>query len=154
MQWDQGTNKAEWFDIVGLQSQYLQLEYIATFASIVPGSDYNFRVKAQNAFGLSVEWSPVGTVTANSKPDPVVTPTTTVFDKVSVRIAWDYPSDNFSPLLQYEILIQGTDGQFYSHPDCAGSDPFESYCDVSISSLRQTPFLLLQNSVVRAKVRA
>jgi len=119
-------------------------------------------LKAQNAFGLSVEWSSVGTITANSKPDPVVTPTTTVLGKISVRIAWVYPSDNFSPLLQYEILILGTDGQFYSHPDCAGSDPFESYCDVSfesfcdvsISSLRQTPFLLLQNSVVRAKVRA
>jgi hypothetical protein len=83
---------------VGLDSQYLELEYIATFDEIIPGSDYSFRLKAQNAFGLSLAWSPVGTINTNARPDAVATPTTSIVNTVDVRILWIYPSDNFSPL--------------------------------------------------------
>lgn len=69
LQWDKGTNGATWFDLVGLTDVYLDLEYTATYGDIIPGGDYQFRLKAQNEFGLSTEWSPITTITANSRPD-------------------------------------------------------------------------------------
>jgi hypothetical protein len=120
----------------------------------VPGNDYEFRVKAENAFGQSVEWSPTATIMANQKPDKVDTPTTEVFNGVNVKVSWTRPSDNWSPLISYEILLQAFDGTFHSHPSCLGADPDITECEVSINSLRAEPFLLVQKSVVVAKIRA
>ena len=142
LQWDKGTNGVSWYDLVGLADPYLQLEYIAYFGDIVPGSNYQFRLKAQNEYGLSQEWSPITTITANARPNPVTIPVTAIQDDTNVRISWTTPSDNYSSILQYEILIMSFSGTFYQHSDCTGSDPLVTQCDVSITSLREGNFLL------------
>ena len=74
LQWDKGTHGVTWYDLVGSGDPYMDLEYFATFGDITPGGDYNFRIKAENEFGLSLTWSPIGTITANSRPDQVSIP--------------------------------------------------------------------------------
>jgi hypothetical protein len=88
LQWDQGTNGVDWADLIGLADPYLQLEYMATSGDIISGHDYQFRLKAQNEYGLSSSWSAVATITSNARPDPVTIPTTAIQDDVNVRISW------------------------------------------------------------------
>lgn len=155
LQWDKGMGgTSNWFDLIGLTDNYLQLSYLVTFDSIVGGSNYQFRIRAENSEGFSKIWSPVATITANAIPDKVSIPTTEVFLDTKVKISWSYPSDNFSPLTQFEILLQGNDEKWYSHPDCSGQDTSVIFCVVTMISLRQSDFLLQQNDVVIAKVRA
>jgi hypothetical protein len=111
-------------------------------------------MKAENFFGLSASWSPIMTVTSNSKPDPVSIATTTLQNEADVRIQWQAPVDNYSPLTQYQILIATIDGDFIEHTDCDGTDPSITFCDVSIMSLRQAEFNLVQDSIIKVKVRA
>ena len=40
LQWDNGTNGVTWSDLQGYNTQYLQLDYITTFSTIIPGQDY------------------------------------------------------------------------------------------------------------------
>lgn len=121
----------------------MTLEFTATFGDIVPGSDYQFRVKAQNAQGLSKTWSPVTTITANARPDPMATPSTAIHDFVKVRIAWQIPASNFSPLLSYEVLIMTQAGTLLQSPDCLGEDPAQTYCDIPMINLRSGGFMLV-----------
>jgi hypothetical protein len=140
--------------LVGLTDNYLELSYLVTFDSIDGGSNYQFRIRAENSEGFSQTWSPVVTITANAIPDQVHIPVTEVYQNTNVKIRWDYPSDNYSPLVQFEILLQGSDGKWYTHPNCNGQDTTVTNCVVSMLSLRQSKFLLAQNDVVIAKVRA
>ena len=153
VQWDKGTNAQEWYDLIGLTDAYLQLDYTLQFGDIASGVDYKFKVKAQNLFGFSTEWSTITTITANSNPDPVDIVTTSLVNSNEVRIDWAEPSSNFSPLELYEIMVADIDGQFSVYKDC-GSDPAQSYCDIPIMVLRQIPYSLVQGSLISAKVRA
>jgi hypothetical protein len=58
-----------WFDLVGLTDNYLDLSYLVTFDSIIGGSNYQFRIRAENSEGFSKTWSPIATITANAIPD-------------------------------------------------------------------------------------
>lgn len=60
-----------WVDLVGLTDNFLELSYLVTFDSIVQGSNYQFRIRAENSEGFSQTWSPVVSITANSIPDKV-----------------------------------------------------------------------------------
>lgn len=71
LQWDSGSNGLSWYDLVGHDSAYLNFEYITTSTGIIPGKDYKFRIKAENAFGFSPEWSPVATINSNARPDKI-----------------------------------------------------------------------------------
>lgn len=49
LQWDDGTAGSVWYDLVGLTEYYLELEYLVTSDSITPGSNYQFRIRAENS---------------------------------------------------------------------------------------------------------
>jgi len=51
LQWDKGTGGITWFDLSGLTSQNLDLEFIVHNSDVVGGQVYQFRIKAENAFG-------------------------------------------------------------------------------------------------------
>lgn len=87
--------------MVGLTNNYLNLAYLVTFDSITPGNVYQFRIRAENSQGFSKTWSPVVVITANAIPDQVGIPTTAVYQNTNVMISWNYPSDNYSPLLKF-----------------------------------------------------
>jgi hypothetical protein len=59
---------------------------------------YQFRLKAQNRFGFSQNWSQIAIITANARPDPVQIPSTALYNKTNVMISWSAPSDNYSPI--------------------------------------------------------
>jgi len=70
LQWDKGMGgTSNWFDLVGLTDNFLELSYLVTFDSIVGGRNYQFRIRAENSEGFSQVWSPVATITANAIPD-------------------------------------------------------------------------------------
>ena len=81
-------------------------------------------------------------------------PTTAIQDSINVRIAWQIPGSNFSPLTNFEVLILSKSGTMLQSPDCLAANPTSTYCDVPMSNLRVGGFLLTQGDIVRAKVRA
>jgi hypothetical protein len=123
LQWDQGTGGLEWHDLVGLTDPYLGLEYVAYFGDVVPGTTYQVRMKAENLFGFSNEWSPSLFITADSKPDPADIVSTSLVSPATVRIEWSVPANNYADLLRYELLIATKEGQLIEHNLCADLGP-------------------------------
>jgi hypothetical protein len=154
VQWDKASAGSQWYDLVGLTDPYLQLEYLVTYGDLAQGVDYQFRIKAVNAFGFSQNWSPIFTIDASDIPDPVGIATTSLEDEEHVRIEWVAPADNFKEIERYQILIMTSEGESAAHSSCDGSDPSLTHCVVSMSSLRQSPFFLVQNDIVQVTVRA
>jgi hypothetical protein len=67
LQWNSGSGST-YTDLAGLTSDYTSLTFLVT-SNIIPGTPYNFRVKAKNAHGWATDFSPIGTVVASSKPN-------------------------------------------------------------------------------------
>ena len=121
---------------------------------IQSGQLYNFRLKSQNAHGFSTEWSELGAIHANAKPDRADQVTTTVEGEVYVRIEWANPYDGSSGLTRFDVLIEEKGGAFTAEPvSCSGADPLVLFCDVPMLTLRGEPFNLLQGDIVVAIVR-
>ncbi len=93
-------------------------------------------------------------ITSNARPDPMAIPTSVIQDSVNVRIAWQIPGSNFSPLLSYEVLIMTKAGTLLQSTDCLGANPASTYCDVPMINLRVGTFMLAQGDIVKAKVHA
>ena len=68
LQWDAGTAEAEWHDLVGLTSPNLATSFIVS-TGVEQGELYKFRLKSENAHGFSAEWSDLGSIYADDKPD-------------------------------------------------------------------------------------
>lgn len=63
LQWDNATQGATWFNIIGFSP--LSLELITTITSFVQsGKSYQFRVRASNVYGWSTTWSDITTIKA------------------------------------------------------------------------------------------
>jgi hypothetical protein len=111
----------------------------------IEGLTASFRLKAINAFGTSVDWSPTYTVVVANLPDPVDFISTLIDSTTNVKIYWDMPNANFASIIQFSIVIISSDSQtFFAHPDCPGTDPSTTFCVVSMMSLRKAPFNLKQ----------
>ena len=111
-------------------------------------------MKSYNAHGFSQEWSELGAIYANDKPDKADQVTTTVESEIYIRMDWDEPYDGSSSLIRYDVLIKEKDGDFSAEPvSCSGADPLVSYCDVPMQTLREEPYSLEQGDIVVAIVR-
>jgi hypothetical protein len=80
-------------------------------------------------------------------------------DLPSVRITWVAPSENGSPISAYEVKILSTtpDSYYESLAECDGADATimtNLYCDVSMSTLVASPFLLSEGDAIVAIVKA
>lgn len=122
---------------------------------VAQGQLYKFRLKSENAHGFSTEWSDLGSIYADDKPDKVSMVTTTVESQTYVRIEWTEPYDGSSAITHYEVLIKEKDGDYSTDSaSCDGSDPSLTHCDVPMQTLRAEPFNLEQGDIVVAIVRA
>jgi hypothetical protein len=80
-------------------------------------------------------------------------------DLPSVRITWAAPSENGSPISAYEVkILSATPDTYYeSLAECDGADATimaNLYCDVSMSTLIASPFLLSEGDAIVAIVKA
>lgn len=74
-----------------------------------------------------------------------------------MKISWKKPTDNFRPVLGYQILIEtSTAGVFLENKTlCDGEAQAPVlYCLVDMHDLRASPFNLAYNTLVRAQVLA
>jgi hypothetical protein len=118
---------------------------------------YTFKYRVANAHGWSGFSDPVSILcsTVPSQPQP---PTVAVSNTVNVLISWAYPDDGGYQVTAYQIFIQKSDGSFAQHTaGCDGSlnsIVTNRQCTVSMNSLMQSPFNLVKDSNVIAKITA
>jgi hypothetical protein len=79
-----------------------------TSASLTAGSEYRFKYRAVNEFGPGA-YSDIVTVRAADFPGKVLNVVTAVENQY-VKVSWDYPTDNSSPITQYLIKIKTSAG--------------------------------------------
>jgi hypothetical protein len=103
LQWDEGTSGRDWDDLTGITVNSLNTSFIVTTGLLV-GYDYQFRVRARNAYGFG-DFSDPANIRTSDKPEIMAAVTTSIVDNVKVRIGWDTPYDNSEDIEIYKILI-------------------------------------------------
>lgn len=85
-------------------------------------------------------------------------PVTTEVIGVNVKITWQAPATNGSPITSYNVLILAQDGKTLVDDGVFCSTVTDTYCEIPMSELTKPlpdgKFLLQLNQLVRAKVRA
>jgi hypothetical protein len=77
-------------------------------ASLTPGTQYKFRLRARNTFGFGAYSNILTMIPAGppSTPDPV----TATIDNVYVRFSWAAPASNGAAISNYFLWILKIDG--------------------------------------------
>jgi len=114
-----------------------------------------FRIRAINKWGYGT-YSPTATIQASAAPNDLTTSAVTSNSGTSVRIEWSEPTYNGSAITSYDILIKQNDGNWSNETVyCSGlSGPIilARACEIPLTTLRASPFSLLFNEIVVAKV--
>jgi hypothetical protein len=79
---------------------------------VIPGSTVKFRVSARNIQGWGTPTE--DTITAAQAPEEP-SPITTSIDGINVVFEWISTEISGSPVDTYNIQIQGSDGNYYTH---------------------------------------
>lgn len=90
-------------ELVGASSYYDAISYTVV-TNIVSGTDYNFRIRAQNKWGLG-DWSDTVTIEASTNPLTDPTAPTTSNSGANVLIQWPLPNTKGSDILEYDLII-------------------------------------------------
>lgn len=143
LQWDNGSNGADWFDVVGFNDPYLLSAFIVS-SEVYGGLTYQFRIKALNAHGWQQDWSSVTSIKANQKPDQITALSTSIVSQTLVRLEWTAPHDGNDNITSYEIFIRTSAGTTFEHDltNCSGANPALTQCDIPMTTLRAAPFNL------------
>jgi len=126
----------------------------AVIQSLDYGTEYLFYVQALTEYGLS-EPSAELRLLAASKPLQASAPTTVV-NGANVEISWTAPNDQGSPLIGYRVFIRKNDSKFNQElGDCdVSSTPEALSCSVALTALIVSPYNLVKDASVYAKVQA
>ena len=124
IRWDKKTYGLEWYDLVGLDSDYVDVDF--THASdILPGETYRFQIRCRNKWGWG-EWSSILWVKASTWPTVVDQPITSIDPETGgVVISWIAPDDRSSDITQYTIELEDKNNLavwFEDLTNCDGSD--------------------------------
>lgn len=147
LRWDRGL-KGEFYELVGFSTSYTSLSLLVTgdAEGLTPGQEYMFQYRAQNKYGWG-EFSDSVTFIAAAVPKQA-NPVYTTIENLYVKISWDEPDDQSSPIVEYDILIRQKNGTFTEQRDqfCQGNDlavVSNRYCHIPVQSvLRQAPYNL------------
>ena len=136
-----------------LASGVTDLTYKAT--GLTFGTTYEFKVEARNSYSYS-GYSDVLTMLCAFKPDPPLTVTTENVNEL-VKVAWDEPIANGSPITGFRILVLEHDGVTYTQESeqCDGTDATiisTRICFITLQSLRAEPYLLVKDNSVHVKI--
>jgi hypothetical protein len=124
-------------------------------SGLTSGATYTFRVRAKNKWGLG-PYSPEVQIQASKGPDDIATAVVTANAGLKVSITWSEPNINGTPISAYTVEIQKKDSSFVTElVYCnAAQDPIltSRSCEIPLTVLRATPFLLEYGDVVFARV--
>ena len=166
LQYDQGVG--DWISIVGATSHYPLTEVFLT-DNLVPGGQYQFRIRALNIYGWSSDYSSPYIVLEAAEEPAQMQSVTLEYDSVepqSIKISWVAPHDNSDEITGYEVriysypgLTQGTftERDYFTIAECdAEVEPVFSqmYCYVPVTSLRSEPYVLLLGEEINVIARA
>lgn len=143
--YDRGNDGASFVEV---QTGILETEYTVT--GLTAGLTYQFKVQAQNSFGLS-DYSIAKSVYTAQAPDAPVNIVTSAIDS-SVKIMWSEGLfDGGSPLTATTVQIRQSDGVTYSgSTECPGLPT--DHCFIAEASLMGEPWKLTWGDSVFAIV--
>ena len=88
----------------------LEFTVLNDVQGLTPGVSYIFKYRAQNKYGWGEYGSEISFVAAAIPLKAL--PVTTFVENYYVKISWDLPNDQSSDIVEYEIFILQSDGEF------------------------------------------
>jgi hypothetical protein len=127
----------------------LALEYTAT--GLTFGLNYSFKTRAKNVYGFSA-FSEELTLLCAFVPEPPLT-VTTANSNEKVVVSWDEPIANGSPITSYQVFVAEQGFLSFTQISCEPGDILaDRQCVVTLETLQLTPYLLVKDDPVQAKV--
>lgn len=120
------------------------------------GQLYDFRVRAMNLFGWGA-YSSTTSFKAASVPADITDAVVTQVAGSKVRFEWGIPSTGGLSITGYLVEFQTKAAAFTTISSCVpmiGSDSVTQYCEVPMLSFVATPFSLVVNDTIVARVKA
>jgi hypothetical protein len=144
--WDQASDN--WVSLANTTSLFTLKD------GLTGGTTYKFKVRGYNKYGEGPFTAEVSVQTSQA-PDQPAAPTLQVVG-AHVKISWTAPFANHRPVLGYQILIETSLGEFVERKALCDGDAQAAvlYCLVDMHDLRASPFNLVYDTLVRAKVLA
>lgn len=128
----------------------------ATSTGLTGGYTYQYRVAAQNKYGVGPVSAVLAVVAAQAPATPAAPTTSSV--TAYVKIEWAAPFANYAVIDAYRVeIIDGTGNYIEVPAVCDGSDAAvmaNLYCLVPMTAFWTAPFNLPQGTTVTAKVYA
>jgi hypothetical protein len=106
LEWNAGAGTL-FFEIIGESTDNLNRE-ITQYTD--PGTAYLLRYRVKNVFGWSDGYSPQVTILSANIPDTPGSATTEI-EGQNVKVSWAAPSENYSTISSYKILILSNTGE-------------------------------------------
>lgn len=154
LEWDDHTNQVIWYEVEGETSAFLGLTTTHT-TNVVQGNRYYFRLRGQNTHGWG-DYSDIIDILAAVEPSVLAMITVTDNADTTVRIAWNTPVDNGSPVTAFYVEFLATNGTYYEDTvNCDGDDLTiiaNEYCDVPMTVFAAEPYNLVQDDQIVATV--
>jgi hypothetical protein len=120
-------------------------------AGLTTGQAYQFRYLVRNEVGSSVARSPILTTYAAVLPGQMTAPSTEI-NSLDALISWAAKDAGGLPITGYRVYIKSQAGIFTLESTyCLVS---EAQCSVPLLVLQQSPFNLVQGTLVQARVAA
>jgi hypothetical protein len=144
--WDQAAD--DWVSLANTTSLFTIKE------GLTGGTTYKFKVRGYNKYGEGPFTAEVSVQTSQAPEQPAAPELLVV--GAHVKISWTAPFANHRPVLGYQILIETSLGEFVERKALCDGDAQAAvlYCLVDMHDLRASPFNLVYDTLVRAKVLA
>lgn len=133
----------------------MKREIVAT--SLTAGTTYEFKVEARNQLGYSAYSTTIQLLCAYIAEVP--TNVVTEVAATQIKVSWQLPSENGTPITEYKVFVKEIASGEYTHEstDCVGADATvisTTSCYIDIVTLEGTPWGLDGGDHVWAKVSA
>jgi hypothetical protein len=144
--WDQAADT--WVSLANTTSLFTIKE------GLIGGTTYKFKVRGYNKYGEGPFTAEVSIQTSQAPEEPA--PPTLEVVGAHVKISWAAPFANHRAVLGYQILIETSAAEFVERKALCDGDAQAAvlYCLVDMHDLRASPFSLVYDTLVRAKVLA
>jgi hypothetical protein len=139
------------------EQQVSQATNTAQVTGLTGGTQYLFRVRANNLHGDGPESDTLSALAAQA-PDQPAAPTTAQVT-TSVQVIWTLPVENHQTITDVEVYIGDSTSSFASDltlcDASAGTTAFDNqYCVIALASLIEAPYNLAVDDLIEFKVRA
>ena len=152
IEYDKGTNGAEWEVLKGFNSNDLELSHIVTGLTI--NQQYRFHYRAKNIYDWG-DYSDSVILVPTQKPGQPA-PLQTLIVGQNVGLLWTEPDTYGTPIDYYDVQFLTSDGITMAADDTYCNQESALSCFIPMNSLFEDagPFKLPLNNFIQASVRA